>query len=96
MNNFYLSGIGFLDGLFLPVFYFLGLWVPPDPEELSSLGVLDGLTIVMSWVGYLHDTSVFPLYFSLTLDLLVFSFLASLVLSFIRWVVGVAGDIIPF
>lgn len=92
MNNFYLSGIGFLDALFLPLFHFLGLWVPPDPEVLAAAGVMDGIIQIMAWVGYLHDTSVFPLYFSLSLDVLALSFLASVVMSLMKWIM----DIIPF
>lgn len=92
MDNFYLSGVGFFDGLFLPLFYFLGLWVPPDPEALQAQGIMDGFITVMAWVGFLHDTSIFPLYFILTFDLLLFSFLASLVMAFLRWLM----DVIPF
>lgn len=92
MSNFYSSGIAFIDSIFLPLYYFLGLWIPPDPELLAAAGVMDGVLVVMMWVGYLHDASVFPIYFSLTFDVLVFSFLASLVMSFLRWIM----DVLPF
>lgn len=87
MNEFYLSGIAFINAIFEPLYYFLELWVPPD-----ITGSLDGVTTVMSWVGFLHDSSIFPLYFILTLDIFVVSFLASLVMRFLRWIM----DIIPF
>lgn len=89
MNEFYLAGVGFIDGLFEPLFYFLTLFVPPD---LTASPALDGIIEVMSWVGFLHDTSVFPLYFIATFDIFLLSFLASLVMRFVRWVV----DVIPF
>lgn len=87
MNEFYLAGIGFIDGIFLPVFYLLGLFLPPD-----MTGAFTGVTIIMSWVAFLHDTSIFPLYFIVTLDILFVSFLASLVMRFVRWLI----DVIPF
>lgn len=87
MNDFYLNGVGFIDGIFLPLFYFLGLWVPGDPA-----GAFVGVAIVMSWVGLLHDTTIFPLHFIITFDLLILSFLASMVMRFLRWLV----DVIPF
>lgn len=87
MNNFYLSGIGFINAIFEPLYFFLGLWVPGD-----TTGAFVGVTLVMSWVGFLHDASLFPLHFIITLDLFFLSFLASLVMRFLRWLI----EVIPF
>lgn len=90
MNDLYLAGIGFIDSLFLPLFYLLGLavsWVDTDPTD-----ALGWATEVFSWVAFLHNTSVFPLHLIATLDIFLFSGFVSLVMRLLRWII----DVIPF
>lgn len=90
MDDLYLGGIGFIDGIFLPLFFLLNLaldWVAVDTTTALGWAVL-----VFSWVAFLHDTDIFPLHLIATLDVFVFSGFVSLIMRLLRWII----DVIPF
>lgn len=90
MNELYLSGLSFIDSIFLPLFYILTY--STDLVESDLTGLLDGVVLITAWFGFLHDPDIFPLYLSASLDLLFFSFFVSAFMRLIFWI----KNIIPF
>lgn len=90
MNELYLSGIGFVDGIFLPLFYLLGLVTSFVTTDATT--ALSGLAIVISWILFLHNTDIFPAYLIATLDIFLFSGFVSLGMRLLRWIM----DVLPF
>lgn len=90
MNELYLSGIGFVDGIFLPLFYLLTL--AATFVETDTSAALAGVSFLMGWVALLHNTDIFPLHFIATLDIFFFSGFVSLIMRLLRWIM----DVLPF
>lgn len=90
MDELYLGGIGFIDAIFLPLFYILTFLTTFVATDLT--GVLDGLVIVVAWLGFIHDPDIFPLYLTASLDILFFSWLVAGFLRLIFWI----KNMIPF
>jgi len=87
MIEMYLNICGVLAALFCPLYSFW-TWITVAAVDTDALA---GLVTFFSWVALFHDPNLFPLYVSLTLDIFILSFLVSLVMSFIRWIM----DVIP-
>ncbi len=93
MIEFYLAGLAWIDSLFQPLFFLLSFQVGSDSFDVAAIqSALGGVGTVMSWVGFLHNSDLFPVYFVVTLDIFILSFLVSIVMRFLRWII----DIIPF
>lgn len=90
MNDLYLSGIGFIDAIFLPLFYIVNSFLVLVPDDTTAL--FDWAVIVVSWVAFFHNTDIFPAFFFITSDILVGSFFVSLFMQLVRWLMSV----IPF
>lgn len=90
MNDLYLSGIGFIDGVFLPLFYILDFALVLVPDDTT--GLFDFAVLLASWVVFFHNTDIFPVFFFVTADILLLSFFVSLFMRLVRWIMSV----IPF
>lgn len=90
MNDLYLTGIGFIDGIFLPLFYILNFMLTLVPDDTTAL--FDFVLLLVSWVAFFHNTDIFPVFFFVTADILLLSFFVSLFMKLLRWII----DVIPF
>lgn len=90
MNDLYLNGIGFIDGIFLPLFHIINYFLLLVPDDTT--GLFDFAVIVASWVVFFHNSDIFPAFFFITSDILIGSFFVSLFMQLVRWLMSV----IPF